>query len=256
MKARTLILLTLVAVSPGAARADFNLQVGVKWEPWRYTLPQSASGHDAATGQPTSTGTAALPSASSVNAFQRQSLNALLGVGFTDHFALTLGFDLARATLSHTDSDANAVSHGFTTLGFSLGVKYNFVAPRRETISPYLYADFFKYFTALNDDHPGNLPQPEVEFSAGMAAPLGFRIAFGVEYWFTDSFGLGAEIFGLQGAFSSGSVRRTAGDGSSVTHEQALHTINFYSALTLTFRFPRLFGYGRKRYERYERDRD
>jgi hypothetical protein len=255
MKPRNLLLALTLAFCPTLAHGDFSLQFSVKWEPLRYILPQIDTVHDQVVGgartitDPATEGrgaTAVLPSSSSFNAFQRRDLNALVGLGFTDKLTLQLGFDLARASLSHTDSDANAITHGFTTFGFSVGVKFNFTAPRRETISPYIYGDFFKYFSALNDDRPGNLSQSEVEFSAGLTSPLGFRLGFGIEYYFTESFGLGAEIFGIQLAYSSGSMRRSDA-GTLVNHEQSLSTVTFYTALTLTFRFPHLIRYGRTR---------
>jgi hypothetical protein len=246
---------------PALAAADFNLNFQVKWEPFRYVLPQYATQHPPATGTPPisdpvnpgASGTATIPSSSSVNAFQRQNLNALLGLGFTDKLTLQLGIDLARASLNHSD-DGVEVNRGFTTFGFTLGLKWNFVAPAREKISPYLYGDFFKYFAALNDDRPNNLPQNEVEFSASLASPFGFRFAFGIEYYFTESFGIGAELFGLQGAFASGNMRRTEAAGP-VTHEQSLNTIAYYTALTMVFRAPRIIRYGGGR-RRYERDDD
>jgi hypothetical protein len=267
MKPRYSFLALSLALSPTLAHGDFSLQFAVKWEPLRYILPQVDTVHPANTSPASpsdpslagQSGTAVLPSSSSYNAFQRRDLNALLGLGFTDKLTLQIGFDLARASLSHTDAEASAVNRTFTTFGFSLGVKFNFTAPRREKISPYLYGDFFKYFSAINDDRPGNLSQSEVEFSAGLTSPLGFRLGFGIEYYFTESFGLGAEIAGLQLAYSSGSMRRTDA-GTAVNHEQSLTSVAYYTALTLTFRFPHLIRYGRTRYrdrdEGFDRDRE
>jgi hypothetical protein len=262
MKLRVALALVSVLLSSAVARADFNLSFQVKWEPYRYVLPQLATQVPPGAGMPPTTdpgapgasGTSPLPSNSSVNAFQRQDLNARLGLGFTDKFTLQIGLDIARASLSET-VDTNSVNRGFTTIGFAVGLKYNFIAPAREKISPYIYGDFFKYFTALNDDRPNNLPQNEVEFSAGLAAPFGFHIAFGVEYYFTESFGIGAELFGFEGAFSSGSMRRTE-NGNSVSHDQSLNTFSYYTALTLIFRAPRVIRYGGGSRYRYDRDRD
>lgn len=253
----------LLALAPSLARADFNLQLSVKWEPLRYVVPQQPTLHDDPSGgvrnvtnpaDPGASGTAPLPGGSAVSMLQRQNLGATLGLGFTDKLAVLIGLDIARASVGHEDSDASAITQGFTTLGFSLGLKFNFKRPRKETISPYVYADFFKYFTALNDDHPNNLTQSEVEFSAGLSAPFGFRVAFGVEYYFSDSFALGAEIFGLQGSFSSGDMRRNE-QGAIVSHSQSLSSIALYTAFTLSFRFNRLFR-SRPSYRELDRDYD
>lgn len=257
LKARllpALALLPLISVTP-AARADFNLSFSMKFEPMRYTLPQYPTGHPengaSVADVATAPGSATLPSPS-VNAFQRQNFSGLIGLGFTDKLTVTLGVDFARASLGHTDSDpAVSSNRSFNTFGITAGVKWNFIAPRREKISPYVYGDFFKYFTAINDERPSGTPLPEVEFAASLAAPLGFRLAFGIEYYFTDSFAIGAEIFGLEGAFSSATLRR---GNPVVTHEQSLNSIAFYTALTLTFRMPHLVRYGSSR-RRY-RDRD
>ena len=253
--------LTALVFWPALASADFNLSFGVRWEPMRYTVPQVPTklgngGVDVA--QPGAGGTATLPSSSSFNAFQRQDFNGYVGLGFTDKFTLTLGVDFARATLGHTYSDPDGstpTSRAFNTFGINVGLKWNFVAPKKEKLSPYVYADFFKYFTALNDDRPDNLQQNEVEYSASLAAPMGFRVAFGIEYYFNESFGIGAEIFGIQGAFSSGSLSRRE-NMVQVSHEQSLNTISFYTALTLTFRFPSLVKYGASRRYRERDDRD
>jgi len=255
-----LVLAFAPLAAPGVAAADFNLSFGLRYEPARYTLPQIATSHPTGDiASPGANGTSTLPSNSSVNAFQRQDMGATIGLGFTDKLTITISLDFAKASLSHNDSDSNPTTRGFSTFGLGVGVKWNFVTPAKNKVTPYIYGDFFKYFAALNDDRPNNLPQNEVEFSAGLAAPLGFRIAFGLEYWFSDNFAIGADIFGLQGAFSSGSLRRvdTAG-GDPITHEQSLNTINFYTSINLIFRFPNLVKYGggtRYRYrETDERD--
>lgn len=263
MKARRILALTAftaLAASPALARADFNMSFGLRWEPMRYMVPQAPTklGNGAVdVAQPGAGGTAALPSSSSFNALQRQDFNGYVGLGFTDKFTLTIGLDFARANLSHTYTDPDGstpTARTFNTFGINVGLKWNFIAPKKEKVSPYIYADFYKYFTALNDDRPDNLQQNEVEFSASLAAPMGFRVAFGLEYYFNESFGIGAEIFGIQGAFSSGSLTRRE-NMVQVSHDQSLNTISFYTALTLVFRFPNLVKYGGGSRRRY-RDRD
>ena len=242
---------------PAIAAADFNLSFGLRYEPARYTLPQFATQRTQGMGDPVpgSNGTATIPSYSSSNALQRQDFGATIGIGFTDKLTLTLGVDFARASLNHADSDAQPTTLGFSTFGITAGLKWNFVAPAKEKISPYLRADFFKYFAALNDDRPGALAQDQVEFAAGLASPMGFHLAFGIEYWFTDSFALGAEILGLAGAFSSGSLRDGGGGNPVVTRDQSLNSISIYTAFTMTFRFPNLVKYGAgKRYRYREAD--
>lgn len=240
-----------LALSPAPARADFNMSFNFRWEPGRYTFPEAAT----STSQQTGTGTTALPSGNSVNAFQRQDLGWTLGLGFTDKFTMTLGLDIGWASLGVTNGDTTQ-SQGFTTFGLTVGARWNFVVPAKEKLSPYVAVDFFKYFAALNDTRPAGVAveQGQVEYAAGLISPWGIRGALGLQYFFSDSFAVGAEL-GLIGSSSSGSVALADAGGNRLQHTQSLSTLSVFTALTLTFRFPNLVTYGSSRASRY-RERD
>lgn len=224
--------------APRDARADFHFAGGVRWEALR--LKHTGSDRTGAPG--TGQTVFGLPD------FQDRDLQPYLGIGITDQLQLMLGFDYARMTYDcgdsendasqddgvmcpgETDDNGDDPAFNYSHFGLELDAKYFFLAPRKEWIAPYVLVGVWKYFASVSDSEADD---DQVEWVKDMASPWGFNLGLGVEYFFSQSFSLGAEVLGLRyGQAASSAVEDIAAKDRYIV---------LYTMLTLNFRFYGLF---------------
>jgi hypothetical protein len=229
----TLAAVGLVLGLSSPANADFNIAVGLKWAPFRYTTAVGA-------GTDTSTGSAPVPgqwyNATGGdlygNHWQTTSLDNYIGFFFTEQLGIQLSLDLGYANHNNDTGGNNNFSTSYFQFGFGLGFKAYFNRPTRERVSPYILLNFFKYFASVSTNDPG-ITNDIASAIASFHAPIGADIAFGAEYFFTTSFSLGAEVLGLRIAHVSGDV--PGGNGNRINTGENYFTL--YTAISLNYRF-------------------
>jgi hypothetical protein len=236
-----------------ASTGTFNIQVGLKWSPLRYTHPIGAPYVVGAGGDPNKgpgMGTGPIPgsdcgggSSESSNrsdcmyGFQTTSLDSYIGFFFHPQIGAILALDLGYGSY-HADTNTATVgaqptfyNTSYFQFGFAIGGKFYLTRPTGMRVSPYLYVDFFKYFASISTDRA--VSPDIVGAQAGLHSPLGFDLAFGAEYFFTNSFSLGAEVIGFRFAYVEGDY--TAGTPTTTTEKDLYFTL--YTAITLNYRF-------------------
>jgi hypothetical protein len=210
----------IVLSLPTAARADFVVATGVRWNPVNYTMPVSTSG----VGMPTV-----------LSGFNWTNLNNYFGMFFLDgRLGFHLSLDVAYSSRHDVTGPATTSDLSFTQVGFALGGKWYMTKPQGGHVSPYLYLDFYKYFALVSSSVM--LPKGYEGFIGGLASPLGIDTAIGAEYFFTPAFSLGAEVFGLRYAYTFGDYSPVAGLGTSTVSETN-HYLTYYTGITLNYRF-------------------
>jgi hypothetical protein len=222
-------IVALSCLAPATAGADVHLQFGTKWQPLRYTTAAYPSGG--------ATGLTGLSSPIGLSGFQTTSLDPYFAIFFAQKYGLQLSLDIGYGSLGSSSQTAmnpvvaNDVS--FLQFGFSLGFKFYITQPRREKVSPYIYADFYKYFSSINAPN-SMLNDGQVGFAASLLSPLGASFAFGAEYFVTQNFSIGSEVLGLKVASVSADLTVPAGP----TRTTASYTyVTFYTGITLNYRF-------------------
>ena len=227
---RTLVLgAGLLALAlPTTARADLQLAVGSRMEPFRYTpayFPYSMT-----TERPPS------QFQGKTGPYQATALSPYLGLFFAQRYGVLASFDIAYAT---SPGETRAMggtpvtdNNSFFQLGLALGMKIYITQPRAAKVAPYVYADFYKYFASLTTDNT-NVTGEQAGAQAALLSPVGGTFAFGAEYFFSPGFSIGSEIFGLRVGHVSGDYR----DTSQTKHSNSYTTLSFYTGLSLNFRF-------------------
>lgn len=219
-----------LTAAPTAARADLQLAVGSRMEPFRYTpayFPNSGMAERPPSQFSGKTGP-----------YQATALSPYLGLFFAQRYGVMASFDIAYAKSS---GEALAMGMGntpvtdnntFFQLGLSLGLKIYITQPKASKVAPYVYADFYKYFASLTTDNT-MITGEQAGAQAALLSPIGGTFAFGAEYFFSPGFSIGSEIFGLRVGHVSGDYR----DPSQTRHSNAYTTLSFYTGLSLNFRF-------------------
>ncbi len=209
------------------ARADFTIAAGVKWLPLNYTQPVSTTGS-----------TAMGPTLEPLSGWNTTSINNYAGVFILDgKLGFTIGMDLGYSSRNINPGGTNPQTNlSFTQFGFTLGAKYYLIRPRAGRVTPYALFDFYKYFASVSTSD--TVPKGTEGLVGGLVSPLGIDLAVGAEYWFTNNFGLGAEIFGLKYAYTEGDISTNPGGfGMSTTSSQTNHYVTFYTGVSLNFRW-------------------
>ncbi len=229
---KNLVLVSILACSATAnaeaVEADtgmFNIALGLKWSPLRYTHPLGVAPVDA-------------PAYYTLQGWQTTSLDNYIGFFFHPQIGIVLGLDIGYSS-AHVDDTGNNTKTGYDTsffqFGFALGGKFYLTRPTGQRVSPYLYVDFYKYFASISGSGSDNYhfpPGDQVGWLAGRLSPVGASLALGAEYFFTSSFSLGAEVFGFRVAYTEGDYT-VAG----VTHTNKDTYFTLYTAITLNYRF-------------------
>ena len=218
----------LALAVPTAARADLQLAVGSRMEPFRYTpayFPNSTMAERPPSQFQGKTGP-----------YQATALSPYLGLFFAQRYGVMASFDVAYAK-SSGETLAMGVSpvtdnNTFFQLGLSLGLKIYITPPRASKVAPYIYADFYKYFASLTTDNT-TITGEQAGAQAALLSPLGGTFAFGAEYFFSPGFSIGSEIFGMRVGHVSGDYR----DPTQTRHSNSYTTLSFYTGLSLNFRF-------------------
>jgi hypothetical protein len=215
----------LASASP--ARANWDLAVGVKWLPLNYTQPVSTTGATGGMITPTP-----------LSGWNTTSINNYVGAFILDgRLGFTLGFDFGYSSRSVAPGGMTpSVDLSFTQFGFTLGSKYYLLKPRGGRVAPYVLFDFYKYFASVSTNAV-NTAKGSEDWLGGLASPLGIDAAVGVEYFFTNSFSLGAELLGLKYAYSAGSQTTQAGFAGSTTATTTNQYVTFYTGISLNYRF-------------------
>ncbi|MSP61122.1 MAG: hypothetical protein EXR72_12410 [Myxococcales bacterium] len=217
--------LAVVAGLGGTARAEFNIATGLKWVPVRYTQPITATGGGAGPGT--------MPSNTvRLYGWQTTSLDNYLALFFHEQIGIQLSLDFGYGNAHLDIGGTNGYDAAFTQFGFALGGKFYLNRPTRERVSPYLYVDFFKYFASVSTSE--QISNDRVAMIGSLVSPIGLNIAFGAEYFFTTSFSLGAEVFGIRFAHVDGGfdTQTMAGRLNASSNYASL-----YTGLTLNYRF-------------------
>lgn len=220
------VAVALCCLAPARAGADVHMQFGTKWQPLRYTTAAYPTGGAAAASLPTG-----------LSGFQSTSLDPYLAIFFAQKYGLQLSLDVGYGKLGNETQVGMAApepnNSSFFQFGFSLGFKFYITQPRREKVSPYIYADFYKYFASINADKAST---DQVSFLASLHSPIGASFAFGAEYFVTQNFSIGSEILGLKVANVGAST--TTGTAPSTSRTSLDYTyITFYTGITLNYRF-------------------
>lgn len=226
-------LVSFSAVS--AAQADIHLAVGSRFEPLRYTTAYfpDASG---STARPPS-----LLDGQSAS-FGSTSLSPYLGLFFAQRYGVMASLDIAYSKLNGETqgmSDAMPTKDGnsYFQFGLSIGFKIYITQPRASKISPYIYADLFKYFASVSTDNT-TITGEHAAAQAAMLSPIGASAAFGAEYFISPGFSIGSEILGLRVANVSSEYHDSAVAGGPQTRFSSSYTqVAFYTGLTFNFRF-------------------
>jgi hypothetical protein len=220
---RGLFALGVLLALASPARADFNLQLGLKWIPVNYTKPITASTTGGGAGSAPLFDDQGWQTTNLVNNFGGFFLDGRLG------FQISL--DLGWGSVTTDVGSTSPVDTSFTQFGFSLGGKYYITAPRREHVSPYILLDFFKYFSSVSTKD-SMITDSQASYVAGLVSPLGVDAAVGAEYFFTPAFSIGAEVLGIKYAYAEGDF--TTGNIKTTTKHQY---VTFYTGISLNYRF-------------------
>jgi len=195
--------------------------------------------------------------------FSAPTISPAIHYGFLNNLSVFLGLDLGMVKVttypfgknnptSEDWNDVSEVTYNFFRFGFDVGAKYHFTKIEPEKIAPYLSFDFFLYFATAGNDYPYDPSKNKdqkaqyaemkkfLDYVGSMQSPLGFDLAFGVDYWFNRTFGIGADILGLRLAYASSSLSQKAdNEYPDVTWDgsQSQLDLGIYSAIVLSFRF-------------------
>ncbi|HEV8324645.1 MAG TPA: hypothetical protein VG389_23710 [Myxococcota bacterium] len=240
-------LIVSLAVIPEAA-AEFSLKMGTRWEPLRYTFAVRSvcPGLITTNGCVGSATAPGVPSESGLGSFQNLDLNPYIGIGFSDRFSLNLLFDFATytdTTFLNPPTRIAVDSASYWQLGVKLGMKLYLSVPKREQIAAYIWVDVYKYFAGVHDP-TRTVTDPADRFAAALRSPVGFDLAFGMEYFFNKFFSVGSEIFGLRynyarafdGSGASGGLgflNCVTGDCASTVRSRSY--IAMYTLFTMNF---------------------
>jgi hypothetical protein len=216
-----------------AAQADLHLAIGSRLEPLRYTSAYFPTYNTGAERPPALDGDTS-------SSFQSTSLNPYLALYFAQRYGIVASLDIAYAKSAADTQAMNATmptstNNSYFQFGISIGGKAYLNTPTSGKVSPYVYADLFKYFASVSTDDP-SVTGEQASARAALRSPIGATLAFGAEYFVSPSFSIGSEIFGFRVSNVSNDYRD--GMPGNQTHHDASYTqVAFYTGLTLNYRF-------------------
>jgi hypothetical protein len=167
-----------------------------------------------------------------------QTLGGYFGIDVTPTIVILGGIDLNRFQNKYTDSYLGVVNKSelsMTQFIPNIGVKFYFKPRASGDFSPYVYGGLFKCFASTNYENTGSSAeyiQYYEEITKEINSPFGFIPAFGVEYYFSDNFGLGGEV-GWRFSFAKADFDWSDGE----KEEYKYNTISNYFGLTANFHF-------------------
>lgn len=214
-------------LSAPAARAEVHLAMGSRLEPIRYTKSFFPNATALTAMRPSGAGPG-------TEDFQSTALAPYLAMFFAQKYGIVLGLDMAYAKLggSLNTDPAQTEENSYLTFGIGLGFKSYFTQLKGGRVSPYLYVDIYKYFASITTT--SMITTEKASAQAALHSPTGGTIALGAEYFFSPSFSIGSEIFGLKIQGVSTSWKETDG----ATSQSASFTqVAFYTGITFNYRF-------------------
>ena len=240
-----LVALALIAGTSSPARAEFNLAIGLKWTPLRYTTPVrgTAAVMPGQAGLPDNSafGSSGLsPNASdgaSGSSFQSTALSNYIGFFPIEQLGLLVSFDLGYGSFHHDDLNNVMMTPvddnwSFVQGGFSVGGKFYLIKPAEKKVVPYIYLDIYKLWASITTSEKV-VTNEQLGAIAGLRAPLGFDLAFGAEYFLSSGFSLGAEVLGLRYSYVEGDFVDTA----MTKHTEKDQAFTLYAGISLNYRF-------------------
>lgn len=164
-----------------------------------------------------------------------QSLGSYFGANIGQNAVLVGGVDYGRLGLS-VEVTGGGLDIAKTDISFGYimphgGVKFYF-RPRGEgMVSPYILGEVVKSFGSVDlGDLGDDLGLGEAEdMIKDLLSPFGIIAAFGSEYYFSDSFGLGGEV-GVRLLFTS-----TESTDQGMTTKISVDRYSIYSGFTFNF---------------------
>ena len=167
-----------------------------------------------------------------------QTLGCYFGFDVTPKIVILGSIDLNRFQNKYTESaegDVYESELSVTQFIPNLGVKFYFKPRASGDFSPYIYGGFFKGFASSNyeyTDGSAEYLKYREEIIKEINSPFGFIPAFGVEYYFSDNFGLGGEM-GWRFSFAKADFDWASGEKV----EYKYNAISHYFGLTVNFHF-------------------
>ena len=181
-------------------------------------------------------------------------INLHFGVGFGrgDQIVPYLGLALVRASYNFDyapeDDEEDFIENDAGSalqFGLEIGAKFFFIERAKGKAPPFLLVSFYKYFGSISEETDYEAPalgsgDPDSDdedaidyniYDNQLLSPLGFKLAFGAEYYFNDNFALGGEFFGLKFAYAR---------ATNPVHFDNITTVtqfSLYTGLTMTYRF-------------------
>jgi opacity protein-like surface antigen len=160
------------------------------------------------------------------------------------NMVLEFGLDLARLKVETTNTGPGFSRTEETSANLYMphgGVKIFFRPRATGQVSPYGLVDVFKAFSSVTlEDNAAWIDQAALdaqeELTKEVLSPFGFNLAFGAEYYFSESFSMGGE-YGLRYLMSKGEAEYTDAFGDTWKTEVSTNLGLTYAAICLNFLF-------------------
>ena len=175
-----------------------------------------------------------------------------IGLGKADQIVPFLGLGMARTSYSFDfapeDDEEDLIENdtgAALQFGLEIGGKFFLIERAKGKAPPFLIVSFFKYFGSVQEDgeyediaegalDPDSDDEDGIDYNLmdnQILSPLGFKLAFGAEYYFNDNFAIGGEFLGVKFTYAR-AVNPTYFDMIASATQ-----LNLYTSLTMTYRF-------------------
>jgi len=160
------------------------------------------------------------------------------------NMVLEFGLDVARIKVENVNTGPGVSRTEETSTNMYMphgGIKIFFRPRGTGQVTPYGLVDIFKSFASVDlQDNAAWIDQgaldAEEELTKEFLSPFGFNLAFGAEYYFSNSFSMGGE-YGLRYMMSKGEAEYTDAFGDDWKQEVSTNLGLTYAAICLNFLF-------------------
>ena len=160
------------------------------------------------------------------------------------NMVLEFGLDLARVKVENTNTGPGFSRTEETSTNIYMphgGIKVFFRPRGAGQVTPYGLVDVFKSFASVDmQDNAAWIDQAALdaqeELTKEFLSAFGFNLAFGAEYYFSDSFSMGGE-YGLRYVMSKGEAEYTDAFDDTWKQEVSTNLGLTYAAICLNFLF-------------------